>query len=84
MSADPTPIKADIAIVGGGLVGASLAYALAIQGWQVAMIESVSPRAESQPSYDDRTLALADSSCRIGLRAVRPAIRIQENQGRFT
>jgi 2-octaprenyl-6-methoxyphenol hydroxylase len=55
----------DIAIVGGGLVGASLAYALSIQGWRVAMLESVEARAESQPSYDDRILALSDSSCRI-------------------
>lgn len=76
MSASPaTTINADIAIVGGGLVGASLAYALSIQGWRVAMLESVEPRAEAQPSYDDRTLALADSSCRIlaGL-GVWPAI----------
>ncbi len=29
------------------------------------MLESVEPRAATQPSYDDRTLALADSSCRI-------------------
>ncbi len=55
----------DIAIVGGGLVGASLAYALASQDWRVAMLEAVAPRAASQPSYDDRTLALSDSSCRI-------------------
>lgn len=55
----------DIAIVGGGLVGASLAHALASQAWSVALIEAVAPRAASQPSYDDRTLALSDSSCRI-------------------
>lgn len=55
----------DIAIVGGGLVGATLAHALASQGWNVAMLEAVAPRAASQPSYDDRTLALSDSSCRI-------------------
>ncbi|HKJ18016.1 MAG TPA: 2-octaprenyl-6-methoxyphenyl hydroxylase [Xanthomonadales bacterium] len=60
-----TSSSADIAIVGGGLVGASLAYALSSQGWKVAMLESVEPRAASQPSYDDRTLALADSSCQI-------------------
>lgn len=59
----------DIAIVGGGLVGATLAQALSMQGWQVAMLEAVTPKAESQPSYDDRTLALSDSSCRI-LRAL--------------
>lgn len=55
----------DIAVVGGGLVGATLAHALSLQGWRVAMLEAVAPRAESQPSYDDRTLALSDSSCRI-------------------
>lgn len=55
----------DVAIVGGGLVGASLAHALASQNWRVAMLEAVAPRAASQPSYDDRTLALSDSSCRI-------------------
>lgn len=55
----------DIAIVGGGLVGATLAHALASQGWRVGLIEAVAPRAASQPSYDDRTLALSDSSCRI-------------------
>lgn len=55
----------DVAIVGGGLVGASLACALAPLGLKVAMIEAVPFRAASQPSYDDRTLALSDSSCRI-------------------
>ena len=55
----------DIAIVGGGLVGATLAHALADQGWSVGLIEAVAPRGPSQPSYDDRTLALSDSSCRI-------------------
>jgi 2-octaprenyl-6-methoxyphenol hydroxylase len=55
----------DVVIVGGGLVGASLACALAPLGIKVALLEAVSFRAESQPSYDDRTLALSASSCRI-------------------
>jgi 2-octaprenyl-6-methoxyphenol hydroxylase len=55
----------DVAIVGGGLVGASLACALAPLGLKVALIEAVTFRSESQPSYDDRTLALGASSCRI-------------------
>jgi 2-octaprenyl-6-methoxyphenol hydroxylase len=55
----------DVAIVGGGLVGASLACALAPLGLHVALIEAVPFRAASQPSYDDRTLALSLSSCRI-------------------
>ena len=55
----------DVVIVGGGLVGASLACALSPLGIKVALLEAVSIRAQSQPSYDDRTLALSASSCRI-------------------
>lgn len=55
----------DVAIIGGGLVGASLACALAPLGLRVALLEAVAFRSDSQPSYDDRTLALSASSCRI-------------------
>ncbi len=55
----------DVAIIGGGLVGASLACALAPLGLKVVLIEAVAFRAASQPSYDDRTLALSASSCQI-------------------
>lgn len=55
----------DIAIVGGGLAGASLAIALAPLGYKVKVIEKVAFKAAQQPSYDDRTLALSHSSCRI-------------------
>ncbi|NIM70871.1 MAG: 2-octaprenyl-6-methoxyphenyl hydroxylase [Xanthomonadales bacterium] len=55
----------DIAIVGGGLVGASLAVALEPLGYSVAVVEAVPLQAPAQPSYDDRTLALSHSSCRI-------------------
>jgi 2-octaprenyl-6-methoxyphenol hydroxylase len=54
--------KYDVAIVGGGLVGAGLACALDETGLRVAVIEAVSRRAESQPSYDDRVLAIAPGS----------------------
>lgn len=68
----------DAAIIGGGLVGASLACALAPLGLKIALLEAVPPRAAAQPSYDDRTLALSASSCSIlqGL-AVWPLL--QEN-----
>jgi 2-octaprenyl-6-methoxyphenol hydroxylase len=55
----------DIAIIGGGLVGASLACALSPLGLNIVLIEAVPFRASSQPSYDDRTLALSASSCQI-------------------
>ncbi len=55
----------DIAIVGGGLAGASLALALAPLGYDIKVIEAVAFKASEQPSYDDRTLAISHSSCRI-------------------
>lgn len=58
-------MNCDIAIVGGGLAGASLAVALAPLGYDIKVIEAVAYKAVQQPSYDDRTLALSHSSCRI-------------------
>lgn len=52
----------DIAIVGGGLVGSSLAIALEGCGFRVALIEAALPRVADQPSYDERNLALARAS----------------------
>jgi 2-octaprenyl-6-methoxyphenol hydroxylase len=49
----------DVLIVGGGLVGSSLAIALDGAGLRVALVEAVPPRVDLQPSYDERNLALA-------------------------
>lgn len=57
-------MNVDVAIVGGGLVGASLALALAPTGLRVALIEGVAPDAQSQPSFDDRTTALGNGTRR--------------------
>ena len=55
----------DLLIIGGGLVGASLACALDGLGLRIGLVE-VAPLTVSQhPSYDDRTLALAQGTRRI-------------------
>lgn len=83
----------DLVIVGGGLVGASLACALQRTPLRIAVLEGVAPEAPAQPSYDDRSTALAPSTVRlfqaVGLwEALRGAatpireIHVSE-QGRF-
>ncbi len=57
--------KFDVAIVGGGMVGASLAVALAPLGLRIALIEGHAFDAASQPSFDDRTTAMSNGSRRI-------------------
>lgn len=56
----------DIIIAGGGMVGASLAVALAPLGLKVAMIEAFAFSASTaQPAYDDRSVALSYGSSLI-------------------
>jgi 2-octaprenyl-6-methoxyphenol hydroxylase len=55
----------DIVIAGGGMVGASLALALAPLGLQVAMVEPVLRAEDAQPSFDDRSTALSRSTQRM-------------------
>lgn len=83
----------DIVIAGGGMIGTSLAIALAPLGLSVAVVEAVPRRQDAQPSFDDRSTALARSTQRMfeamGLWAeisetTTPISRIHvSDQGRF-
>ena len=52
----------DVLIVGGGLVGSSLACALEGAGLRVALAEATPPAIAAPPSFDERNLALARAS----------------------
>ena len=73
MTTPPTPAGAlarqPVLIVGGGLVGASLAIALDAAGIDAVMVEAAAPRVGEQPSYDERNLALARATVN-GLTAI--------------
>jgi len=64
MTAKPAT-HCDIAIAGGGMVGLSLAAALARLPLRVVVFEPVPPAAEQQPSFDARTTALSGGSRRV-------------------
>ena len=83
----------NIVVAGGGMVGSSLALALAPLGLRVAIVEPVARTAVAQPSFDDRSTALSRSSQRMfeamGLwdeivAAATPITRIHvSDKGRF-
>ncbi|MGB0713110.1 MAG: 2-octaprenyl-6-methoxyphenyl hydroxylase [Gammaproteobacteria bacterium] len=55
----------DVAVIGGGLAGASLACALEGRGWKTALVELHAPDSETRPGFDDRGIALSEGSRRI-------------------
>ncbi|MEW9572219.1 2-octaprenyl-6-methoxyphenyl hydroxylase [Rhodanobacter sp. Si-c] len=69
MNSPAPPAHAGVLIVGGGLVGASLAIALDAAGIAATLVEAAAPRIDAQPSYDERNLALARATVN-GLTAI--------------
>jgi 2-octaprenyl-6-methoxyphenol hydroxylase len=61
----PPAVDYDIAIVGGGMVGASLALALRDLPLSVLLVEAVAPDSSAQPSFDDRSTALGNGSRQV-------------------
>jgi len=64
-SASANASNFDVLIIGGGLVGASLACALELAGKSVAIIEAHAFDDTTQSSYDDRTVAISYGSQQI-------------------
>jgi 2-octaprenyl-6-methoxyphenol hydroxylase len=59
----------DLLIVGGGMVGASLAHAVKGLGLKTGVIEALPYESSAQPSFDDRVIALSWGS-RVILQAM--------------
>jgi len=57
-------LAADVAIVGAGLIGATLAVALGSAGLRVAVIDRLAGSAQVAPTFDGRTTAIAHGSQR--------------------
>ena len=89
----PGALQFDVAVCGGGMVGATLALALSSLPLSILLIEAAPPGAGEPPSFDERTTALANGSVRtyrvLGLwprmeREATPIHRIHvSEQGRF-
>lgn len=69
MNPSASPVSGSVLVVGGGLVGASLAIALDTAGIAATLVEAAAPRTDAQPSYDERNLALARATVN-GLEAI--------------
>lgn len=65
MTKTSSPARFDCILVGGGLVGQTLALALAAHELSVAVIERADPDAHLAPGFDGRASAIASASARM-------------------
>lgn len=63
--ANSSDMKADIVIVGGGLVGATLALAVSAGGLSCIVIDAGDPETALDAAFDGRASAIAFASCRM-------------------
>ena len=69
--------RADVIILGGGLVGLALASALDSSGFSVIVVDPADPAPRGHASFDGRTSAVSSSSMRM-LETIRVADRLAE------
>jgi 2-octaprenyl-6-methoxyphenol hydroxylase len=67
--------RADVIILGGGLVGLTLAIALDRHGLTTSVVDPADPASQVAPSYDGRATAISSSSWRM-LEAIGVAGRL--------
>jgi 2-octaprenyl-6-methoxyphenol hydroxylase len=68
--------RADVIILGGGLVGLSLALALDRHGLAAIVVDPAEPGSQVAPAYDGRATAVSSSSWRM-LEAIGVAARLE-------
>src|SRR5262245_59133158 len=65
LEAEPVAERVDVAIIGGGMVGGTLAVALAEAGVSVALVDRADPAALTAEGFAGCTAAIAHASHRL-------------------
>ena len=65
LSGPSAPLEAEVLIIGGGLVGTTLAAALGHAGMYVCVVETADPRAGLDTGFDGRASAIALATQRV-------------------